>query len=105
MEQIMDQEMLREEMERRAEEIQQDAEFEFIKIFIQYHRDDWNDCGFQSQLRALWTTLCLHFGLEVDTLPYDSLVTKLEQTGIAADDGSGLWTPDVFENFMAEHMV
>lgn len=101
----MDSEQLREEMERRAEELSQDAEMEFLLFFALSHRDEWNDEDFKQQLRALWTALCLHFGVEADTSIYDELMRRVEQTGIAAEDGSGAFMPSIFEDFMAEYLV
>ncbi len=100
----MDSEQLREELERRAEELSQDAEMEFLLFFALSHRDEWNDDDFKQQLRALWTALCLHFGVEVDTMIYDNLLARVKNTGIAPEDGSGICFASDFENFMAEFM-
>lgn len=102
---LLDQEQLREELQRRADELSEEAELQFIVFFIAMNRDDWNDESFKNRLRCLWTAFCEHFGLEVDTMLYDNAMRELKNTGIAPEDGSGTYFADDFENFMCEYMV
>lgn len=101
----MDSEQLREQLERRAEELSDAAELQFMVFFVAMHRDDWNDQNFMNRLRCLWTAFCEHFGLEVDTSLYDNALCRLKNTGIAPEDGSGAYFASDFENFMCEYMV
>lgn len=48
-----------------------DTELEFLKDFARY----CGDCG--RQLRCLWTALCLHHNIDVDSAEYNELLGYL----------------------------
>lgn len=48
------------------------------------------------QLRALWTAFCLHWGLDCDTLAYDTCIGRLWE---AVEEGSAAASCPCFEKF------
>lgn len=65
-----------------------------------------NDYGvvFANQLRALWTALCIHENLDVDTHSYDNALNEV-WCALVANDNKLFKNFDAFDNFMCEYMV
>ena len=79
------------------------TEWEFLLEFAGCHTFTWDlwDLG-KEQLRALWTALCFHEGMEVDTRAYDDAVGEVWRCMTDDDDWGSF---EEFEDFMCALMV
>ena len=86
-------------------EINRDAEFEFMVHFIKDNcfNNDPRNCNW---LRMLWTTFCLHHDLCVDTAGYDHSIWALWGYVTENVDCNPHWKSyDNFDGFMCKHLV
>ena len=69
--------------------------------FIQSNEnEDFDEC-FARQARAIFTTLCLYEGVDVDTITYDRLLERIYDTGNISEQISY----EGFDAFMCELLV
>lgn len=60
----------------------------------------------RDQLRCLWTTYCLHYGLDVDTRSYDAILRKLYEKMSETEPETADWSDlESFGYFMCRHLV
>lgn len=80
-------------------------EYEFLLCYIQQSSDCWCDNS-MSQLRAMWTTYCLHHHMDADTAEYDRKVQEIWNALRAIKDCP--YSDDEFEhfdNYMCRYLV
>ena len=71
-----------------------------ISFLESNENEDFDEC-FARQARAIFTTLCLYEGVDVDTMTYGRLLEKLYNTGNTSEHISY----EGFDAFMCELLV
>lgn len=91
-------------IERLSSSLQSDVEMDWMKRYARESSFDDEICC--DRLRMLWTTYCLHYGLDVDTFRYDCNLEELwkvvAETELEATDWGDL---ESFGNFMCKYLV
>ena len=58
------------------------------------------------QLRALWTSYCLHHHIDVDTAEYDNLLLEIWDSVSSSEDDNAYWGDfNSFDRFMAADLI
>lgn len=89
--------------------VRQDSQFNLVKEF-EYMAEfaagnDSGDLLTREQLRALWTTYCIHIGAAVDTALYDSDLRRIWAQVTNAGQARGYRDFDDFDDFMCGLLV
>lgn len=79
------------------------SELDYMKKFIE--QSDFTEGRCRDWLRALWTTYCLHYNLDVDTAEYDSDLSDLWYSMEEGRNTAGWSSPEAFSDFMCEYLV
>ena len=91
-------------MESLQGTVSREAEMGYLKEFVRQSCFD-EEIG-RDQLRCLWTTYCLHHGLDADTSGYDNDLLDLWNTTAEDEAETADWSGhDSFYDFMSRYLV
>lgn len=91
-------------IEKLTSSIEPEVEMALMKMFVEEEAIDQE--VIREQLRALWTSYCLHHDLNPDTFQYDCNLVELWDAVESAEPETEDWRDlDSFESFMCGHLV
>lgn len=79
-------------------------ELDFILAFIE--ESSFDEELVCQQLRSLWTTYCLHHGLDVDTRDYDADIATVWAVMSENEDDNAYWSDlDSLSSYLCAELV
>ena len=84
--------------------VSREAEMKYLKAFVR--QGCFDEELSRDQFRCLWTTYCLHHGLDADTSGYDNDLKELWSATAEDEAETADWSNyDSFDNFMCRFLV